>query len=186
MTQTDKQKTGLMPQTELFEDKVVFSISEKTYKLDIIKMTAFIFIDRCYVHLDRTDDSFVVTLTGKEPLSAKELEALQGEFLNELLNQAVRKQIGKENSKIREMIVAKALLSATRANSAIPAGARPEPEQVRPWDDVSQEEQDELDKLLNEIESEIENDPDGIGTSWDDKFKSEEKPEDKKPEDKKK
>jgi len=148
------------------DNSLVFSIDESIYPLDILKQAAFIFIDRCYVHLDREGERFVITLKGKEKLNAAALEALQGEFDNELLNQLVRRQIGRNNQKLREMIVAKALLSATRRDSA----ESPSQSQVRPWDDVSKEEQDELDKLLAEIESEFQDDPSGIAVPWDEKY----------------
>ncbi len=167
-TNRENSAAGSAVKAGSIENGVVFSIDESIYPLDILKQAAFIFIDRCYVHLDREGERFTVTLKGKEKLSAKALTALQGEFDNELLNQLVRKQIGRNNQKLREMIVAKALLSATRRGTAQPvAQAQP---QVRPWDDVSKEEQDELDKLLAEIESEFQDDPSGIAVPWDEKY----------------
>lgn len=152
------------------DNSVIFSIDESIYPLDILKQAAFIFIDRCYVHLDREGERFTISLKGKDKLDTAGLEALKGEFDNELLNQLIRRQIGRNNQKLREMIVAKALLSATRRNASEAQPAAQPAAQVRPWDDVSKEEQDELDKLLAEIESEFQEDPSGIAVPWDEKY----------------
>jgi His-Xaa-Ser system protein HxsD len=74
---------------------------------------AYLFIDRCYVFLDRGGDrEVVVSLRARQPVEVAELEALAGQFANELLNQALRKQIGESNGRLREYILARALFAA--------------------------------------------------------------------------
>ncbi len=101
------------PTYELSERRVRLSVDESIYDLDAIMGAAYLFIDRCYVYLDReADRRVVVVLRTREATSEAALEELAGHFSNELLNQALRKNIGEANAKIREFIMAKALFSA--------------------------------------------------------------------------
>jgi His-Xaa-Ser system protein HxsD len=84
------------------------------YPLDAIYGAAYVFIDKCYVLLDVTDETHVqVELRGREPFSEDELAALAGEFGNELLSQAWRREITEYNKPIIEAVAAQALAGAT-------------------------------------------------------------------------
>jgi His-Xaa-Ser system protein HxsD len=94
------------------ERRVRFVASEEVYDLDVIQGAAYLFLDRCYVFLDRPGDKRVeIVLRAKGEADAAALEALAGEFANELLNQALRKNIGESNARIREFLMAKAFFS---------------------------------------------------------------------------
>ena len=96
------------------ENKIVVFLNPKLYSLEAIYGAAYVFLDRAYVYLEEAPKSKVkVALKGKNRLTEKELEILRDEFLNELLNFSLREQISKNNKKIREYIVAKALFSAS-------------------------------------------------------------------------
>lgn len=91
---------------------VRFTVDESVYDLDVIYGAAYLFVDRCYVWLDRPADRKVeVVLRAKGEATGPVLDALAGEFQNELLNQALRKNIGESNARIREFIMAKAFFS---------------------------------------------------------------------------
>lgn len=156
------------------KDSIVWTVNPKIYPLDVVYQAAFVFIDRAYMMLDKDDDgSIMVKLKGKETLDKSALENLQGEFANELLNQAVRRKLAKDNKRIRELIVAKALFSAARPNELneiMDNMGGSSGEVPRPWDEATQEEQDELDKLLAEIEEDFAEDPMDIATPWDEKY----------------
>lgn len=99
--------------TVVDERRVRFEISEDIYDLDAILGAAYLFVDRCYVWLDRVADRRVlVALRTREAADEASLEALAGEFSNELLNQALRKRVGEANGKLREFILARALFAA--------------------------------------------------------------------------
>lgn len=99
--------------TELAERRVRFEVDESIYTLDAVMGAAYLFLDRCYVFLDRPGDRRVqVVLRTKAAASEEELTALAGQFANELLNQALRKQISESNGRLREYIMARALFSA--------------------------------------------------------------------------
>lgn len=99
--------------TEVGERMVSFVVHEELYALDVIQGAAYLFIDRCYVWMERPADRQVrVVLRTRKEASAEELESLAGEFSNELLNQALRKRIGEANGKLREFVMARAFFAA--------------------------------------------------------------------------
>lgn len=99
---------------ELAERRVRFVVDESIYDLDAIMGAAYLFVDRCYCWLDRAGDKavLVVLRTRQGAPSEEELSALAGEFVNEVLNQALRRRVNASNGKIREYIMARALFSA--------------------------------------------------------------------------
>ena len=92
--------------------EVRWTISLATYPMDAIYGASYVFIDRCYVYLDKKAKDVEVVLRGKEPLDKESLEALAGQFSNELLHQVLRARLAKRTGKVREMIVGRALFSA--------------------------------------------------------------------------
>src|SRR4051794_826125 len=96
-------------QTVLGEGAVQIEFDESFYPKDAIYGASYVFIDRCYVHLDRSADRRVrVTLRAKNGAAA-DSQALAGEFENELLGQAWRLSIAAENRQMIESIAARAL-----------------------------------------------------------------------------
>lgn len=93
---------------------VSFSVSTKIYPKDVLYKACYSFIDRMYIFLDisKKKDEIVVTLKGKTPLRKKGLGALEGEFVNELLNALVREKVSKRNRKVLEEIVGGAMGAA--------------------------------------------------------------------------
>lgn len=103
---------------ELEDRRVRFPIDEGLFPLDAIYGAAYLFVDRCYVFLDRPADGQVeVQLRAKGDADEATLEALAGEFANELLNQALRIRVGDSTRKIREYTMAKAFFSQSQTSS---------------------------------------------------------------------
>lgn len=125
------------------------TLPAKMYSLETIFGAAFIYLDRAYIRLEEGPKKGVnVLIKGREGLDEKGLEALCGDFLNELVNQAIRSEISKSNNKLREYIVAKALFSAEDS-----------------------QEDDFLDLLGGEEEDAgMVDDPLGIATPWEEKY----------------
>ncbi len=139
-------------QFDLGEGSVRVEFDETLYPRDAIYGAAYVFIDRCYVHLDRVADQRVqVQLKAKKP--GVDSQALAGEFQNELLSQAWRQRIVEENKQFVESITARALGGAAGAPG--------------------------LDELLSmDIGDETAfDDPLGIAMSWDEKYKKKGKSE---------
>jgi His-Xaa-Ser system protein HxsD len=91
---------------------VTLSLDSAVYPLSVVHGAAYVFLARAYVRLDRVKGRTTVRLTGKAPLDAKQLEALAGEFANELTNQFVREDIAEKTTRLRESVVGRALLGA--------------------------------------------------------------------------
>jgi len=96
-------------------DSIRIELDESLYPKDAIYGASYIFIDRCYVHLDRPSASRIsVTLKPKPGLDPK-LEDLAGEFENELLGQAWRRLITEENRQLIQQVSTLALTGSAGA-----------------------------------------------------------------------
>lgn len=83
------------------------------YPLNVVMGAAYVFVDRCFLLLDRTPDGRVrVAFTMKPGNPPEGVSALAGEFQNELLAQALRAALGERHEKVREALVARALFGA--------------------------------------------------------------------------
>lgn len=105
----------MTPTFDLGERAVSLLVDEALYPVDAVYGTAYLFVDRCYVLLGRPAEKTVsVRLKSKGPTDQATLEALVGEFGNELLNQVLRQRVGESTRKIREYTLAKAFFSQPR------------------------------------------------------------------------
>ncbi len=103
---------------ELEERCVHLHVDEELFPLDAIYGAAYLFVDRCYLFLSRPADKQVdVRLRTKGEADEAALEALAGEFANELLNQVLRFRVGQSTARIREYTMAKAFFSNQRSSS---------------------------------------------------------------------
>jgi His-Xaa-Ser system protein HxsD len=131
-------------------------LDEATYPLDALYGAAYIFIDRCYVLIDRPEPGrWRVTLSPKQADrggDAAHLRALAGEFANELLSCAWRHKITQENRAVIEQVTAQAIAGAMGPPSL-----------------------DDLAKL--DFTGEALEDPLGIAQSWEEKYKKKQKAE---------
>lgn len=112
----DKQESRLG--FKLGPDQITFEVAESVYPLEAIYGACYVFVDKCFVYLSRAKPEAVeVRLTSKESAKAAELEALAGEFANELLSQSIRQKLSQASARIREYYTAAALRAATSAPS---------------------------------------------------------------------
>ena len=93
------------------------ALERNLYPLDVVYGAAYVLIDRAYLLLDRrpADGRIVVRIERREPGDESSLRDLVGEFSNELLNQALRRKITRQNKVELEAIVTQALAGATGA-----------------------------------------------------------------------
>lgn len=89
-------------------------VDEELFPLPAIYGAAYVFIDRCYVFLERPEPGRVrVHLSAKTgSADAAALGALVGEFANELLSCAFRHQITQDNRVLIETATMQALAGA--------------------------------------------------------------------------
>ena len=112
---------------------LTLSLDVGLYPRDVLYAAAYVFLDRAYVLLDRQESRFIVHLRAKRPLDEPTLQAMAGEFENELLAQALRHQVVDANQRIIEDVVAVAIAGA--AGGADPdTGAVPHAPLIDPRD----------------------------------------------------
>ena len=126
---------------------MTFDVDASIYPLEALYGAAYVFIDRCWVLLDKEGGRWRVTLT---PKSGAESEAWRGEFQNELLSCAWREKITAANRATIEAVTMQAIAGAMGPPSL-----------------------DELAKF--DFSSEKFEDPLGIAVSWEEKYRKGEK-----------
>ena len=124
-------------------------VQKGLYPLEVIYGASYQFIDRCYVRLEQADDGKIAILLKSKPDSEADMDAVAGEFQNELLSQAYRRKVAMRTGKVRDMVVQRALYSAVPEQSYM--------------DDMAGDDLDFLD------------DPLGIAVPWEEKFDSDSK-----------
>jgi His-Xaa-Ser system protein HxsD len=128
------------------ERTVGFEVPKSLYSKQGLLIAAQIFSSRAEVFLDESKTAFELTLKAKKKaLPAPELEALGGEFLNELLNQEYRFIVGRHNQKISNLIITQTLFAAR-------GGEKPP---TAPEGENSPEFQREVEKLMKDAEDEV-------------------------------
>jgi His-Xaa-Ser system protein HxsD len=123
---------------------VSLSAPRKTYSDDAVRIAAHVFSNRAEVYHRASRSAHELTLVAKRrDADAPSLEALGGEFLNELLNQEYRFVVARFNRKVADVIAAQTLMSARGGEK--PAPAAPD----------SPELEAEVRKLISAAEEEI-------------------------------
>ncbi len=89
------------------------TLSSAAYSDEAVRIAAATFDARCEVYHEEGKGNFTLTLAARrKDLDAKALEALAGDFLNELLNQEYRFLVARFNRRVADLVVTQALLSA--------------------------------------------------------------------------
>jgi His-Xaa-Ser system protein HxsD len=136
-----------MSETTLFDDGWAgLEFDEELYPKDAVYGAAYVFIDLCYLHLERAGDKRVRVRLKAKSGQADDTQSCAGDFENEILSQAYRQQLAGENRALIESLTARAI-----AGAAGPPG---------------------LDELLAmDIGAETAfDDPLGIAMSWEEKY----------------
>lgn len=136
-----------MSETTLFDDGWAgLEFDEELYPKDAVYGAAYVFIDLCYLHLERSGDKRVRVRLKAKTGKADDTKSCAGDFENEILAQAYRQRLAGENRGLIESITARAI-----AGAAGPPG---------------------LDELLAmDIGEETAfDDPLGIAMSWEEKY----------------
>ncbi len=141
---------GLPPDrvtADLGDASASVTIDADLYPLDAVYAAAYLFLDRCYVLLDRPEDGKIrVTLADRDGEAGEQvLRDYIGEFANELLACAWRQQISIEN---------RAAIEATTMQAIAGAMGPPSLEELSDFD----------------FTEEPFDDPLGIAQSWEEKY----------------
>ncbi|MCX5792300.1 MAG: His-Xaa-Ser system protein HxsD [Elusimicrobia bacterium] len=96
------------------KNKLVFTLNMGNYSLEGVYQAAYALLDRLYFYFDKKNETtLLVEIKPKGEIEPSALEALKGEFLNELLNSELRVIIAKRTRKVREALIAQALIGAS-------------------------------------------------------------------------
>ncbi len=104
-----------LARVDLGEGRAIVDVDSTVYPLDAVYGAAYVFIDRCYVLLDRPEpDKLRIVLAPKasEDDVAAQLRAMVGELANELLSAAWRHQITQANRAQIEAVTMQAIAGA--------------------------------------------------------------------------
>jgi len=137
-----------LARVDLDAARAILDVDASIYPLEAVYCAAYVFIDRCYVLLDRpSQDRFRIVITPKkiEGDTASILRTCAGELANELVSCAWRHQIAQENRAVIESVTMQAIAGAMGPPSL-----------------------DELDAF--DFTSEAFEDPLGIAMSWEEKY----------------
>jgi His-Xaa-Ser system protein HxsD len=133
-------------ETQVGEDAVVFDLAEGVHPPDAVYGTAFSFIDRCYVRLDRREGGRLAVKLRFKNAGAVDVKAIVEEFQNELLAESFQQRVVEQNRAFIAGIAARAF--------GVAAPAAPD---------------ESMDDLLATGEGAFE-DPLGIAMSWEEKY----------------
>lgn len=100
-----------LQEKNVLENKTLkIELDSTVYTKSTILKSTYKFTDRTYIYInDNTDNKqFIVYFTPKNDLP---IEVLSGEFMNELLDQELRSVVLDKTRRVRDVIVARALLS---------------------------------------------------------------------------
>jgi His-Xaa-Ser system protein HxsD len=147
----------------LDESGLTLTINPRVYPMEAVMSAAFAFLDRAYVLLDKAKDGTIVRLW---PKNGDDARVTEGDFYAELLNEALRVRVAKQNQQVREMVINRALFAATNTNVE---------EEVLDQALDSLDDLDDLDLDLDSDNLDFLDDPLGIAVPWEEKYSGDDK-----------
>lgn len=118
MSEANKAIAGVpedLARIDLDEQRAIIDVEAGLYPLEALYGAAYVFIDRCYVFLDRpSPEKLRVVLTPKQlgEDAENDLRKAVGELANELVSAAWRHQITQENRAQIESVTMQAIAGA--------------------------------------------------------------------------
>lgn len=95
------------------KNSITFFFNQNVYKKEAIYQACYVFADKMQIYLGQPRKNVIsVELMGKEKMKKSDFEKLKGDFLNELLNMALRVEIIRKNAKKLEQIVGGAIIAS--------------------------------------------------------------------------
>jgi His-Xaa-Ser system protein HxsD len=95
------------------------------YSVSALLRVAYRFTDRCYLHLQKSDrEKIEVRFRSKSTVT--DIEAIAGEFMNEILDQTLREIVAKESEPVRNLVLAHALSRTSLVHPELESSDPPE------------------------------------------------------------
>jgi len=149
----------------MIKKPTIISVNPQLYPLEAIYNACYMFLDKAYIFLDGDSKKKINIRLKLKPSSDKQYknnQELKEEFLNELLNAGLRYQISSNNRELREHIVSSALMGALQKSDIY--------DKLENAVELAEAKEQEEDSKEGKFE-----DPLGIATPWEEKFKAEKK-----------
>ena len=147
------------------DNYVLISVNPKIYPVDVVLSSAYIFTDSCYVLVDGDpNEEIIVEL---RPKKEEDIEKIGRDFNNELVNYANYAVQAIKNSRLREAILNRVLLT-----NSVQAGD--EFNEIAPQQPP--EPFEEGDKVLTNEPDEAIDDPLEIAKPWEEKYGKKDEP----------
>lgn len=159
-----KKKTAVKSPKTGDPKEIKIAVNPNIYPLEAIYGAAYVFLDRAYVFLDGNPKTkIIISIKSKDEESFGKADKIKSEFLNELVNYSLRRQIAERNAKLREYVAGAALLGASGDINVFP---------VTETDNISPDELPvgaEIEETVIETETWKE-DPFQIAVPWEEKY----------------
>ena len=97
---------------EIEENKLLLKVSSGIYEKEAVLNASYKFTNDCYINIEQTDNSIDVYFQSKD--EKVDLNKVALEFGNEIIDQQIRLNTGKEYKTIREELVKKAFNSISK------------------------------------------------------------------------
>lgn len=94
------------------ENKLLLTIDNSTFEKEAILQASYKFTDKCYISIDNSNKKTEVYFQSKN--ETEDLERIAQDFKNEIIDQQVRLQTGREFKEIREELVKRAFSSISK------------------------------------------------------------------------
>lgn len=98
------------------DGRICFKVKKCIYPLKAVYRAAYLLTDEYYIGIDQNAEEYFIYFSSKERTYEGKMKAVDyedvGRFQNELLDQSMKLEIGKDTRQLRELIVTRALYSA--------------------------------------------------------------------------
>jgi His-Xaa-Ser system protein HxsD len=94
------------------KDKMLLKIDSRLYEKDALLQASYKFTNKCYLNIELVDTYFEVYFESKN--DTENLEKIALDFGNEIIDQQIRLQNGREFKEVREQLVKKAFSSINK------------------------------------------------------------------------
>ena len=132
----------MKPKCDADSKEAGFDVSPELYSEESLALAARVFERQADAYVETKGKALRVTLEAKKRLPKEGLDRLAREFLNEALNQEMRRLVGAANKNLAALLVTQALYSARGEEKAPPP--------------LTPEQEKEASRLMAEAQAEVE------------------------------
>jgi len=94
------------------KDKLLLKVDSNIYEKEALLQASYKFTEKCFINIEKIDNYYEVYFQSKN--GSENMEYISLEFGNEIIDQQIRLQTGREFKEIREQLVKKAFSSINK------------------------------------------------------------------------